>query len=262
MIDKLREEWNQFIDIIKQLDRQTVFVMTLTGFLIVLQFSLGSRSFFRREIAPLWFDESLHALLAWGWWFSIQGVLGFVVPVLCLLFIFKRKPSEIGLGLGDWQLASLLASCYLVLVCIGTWVLSDSQSFQTHYPHHQPAAFDWGIFAIYELLFLFYWIGWEYLWRGFMIFGTRHTLGIYAIFVQAVPFAALHVSKPLPEALLSVIGGIALGALVWRCRSFWIAVPIHAAQMIILDFWCTLRLRTGVDGVGLDALVQVFREWL
>jgi hypothetical protein len=52
---------------------------------------------------------------------------------------------------------------------------------------------------------------------------------------------------------------VALGALVWRARSFWIAVPIHAAQMMILDLWCSLRTRTGVRGVGLDALLDLLR---
>ena len=254
------KEWRYLQELVRKFDGQTVFVMTMAGLMIVLQFSLGSRSFFRREIAPGLFDESLHGLLGWGWWFSIQGITGFVLPVLCLILIFKKKPAEIGLGLGDWKLASLLAACYIPLVIVGTWILSDSVSFQTQYPHYQPAAFNWTYFWIYELLFIFYWIGWEYLWRGFLLFGTAHSFGVHAIFVQMVPFAALHVDKPLPEAVLSIVGGIALGILVWRCRSFWIAVPIHAAQMLILDFWCSVRLRTRVSGIGFEELISIFNR--
>ena len=133
-------------------------------------------------------------------------------------------------------------------------------AFQEQYPHHTPATRDWSVFLIYEALFLFYWIGWEYLWRGFVLFGTAPTFGVHAIFVQTLPFAVLHVSKPWPEALLSIVGGIALGALVWRCRSFWIAVPIHAAQMMLLDFWCTLRVRTGASGIGLEAFFDLVAQ--
>jgi len=260
--NKLLHEWHWLKDTLKRTDRQTAFVLTMAGFLVVLQFAFGSRRFFRTEIGGLLSDTTHLELMSWGWWFSIQGITGFVIPVLLLLLIFKKKPSEIGLGLGDWKLASILAGLYLPLVVIGTWILSDGESFQRQYPHYHQAAFDWTLFLIYELLFLFYWIGWEYLWRGFMIFGTSHTFGFQAVFIQAVPFAALHVDKPLPEALLSVVGGIALGALVWRCRSFWIAVPIHAAQMMILDFWCSLRLRTEIEGIGIDSLIEIFRQWL
>ena len=260
--EKIHQEWRWLKEKAQTLDKQTTFVCTMTGFLVVLQFALGSRKFFREEIAPFITDQSLHGLFGWGWWFSMQGITGFLIPVCCLLILFKKRPSEIGLGLGDWKLASVLAGCYLPFVIIGTWILSDSASFQSHYPHYQQAAFNWTYFAIYELLFLFYWLGWEYLWRGFLLFGTAHTFGFHAIFVQMIPFAALHVDKPLPEALLSVVGGLALGALVWRCRSFWIAVPIHAAQMLILDFWCTLRLRTNVDGIGIDSLIDLLGAWL
>ncbi len=87
-----------------------------------------------------------------------------------------------------------------------------------------------------------------------MLFGTAHTFGVHAIFVQALPFALLHVDKPTIELGLSLLGGIVLGAVVWRCRSFWIAVPIHFIQMLALDFWCSLRIRTGASGFGLEAL--------
>lgn len=261
MKQRIRREGQRLRRAAQSLDHQTVFVMTMCVVLVIVQHTLGSRRFFRTELADL-FAPEWHDLLGWAWWFGIQGVTGFVLPVLALVGLFHRRPAQIGLGLGDWRLASLLALAYLPLVAVGTWILSNDTAFQAKYPHLQPAAFDWSLFLIYEALFLFYWIGWEYLWRGFVLFGTAHTFGLYAIFIQTVPFALLHIDKPLAEALLSIVGGIALGALVWRCRSFWIAVPIHAAQMLILDFWCSLRLRTGISGIGLDALARLFAAWL
>lgn len=221
-----------------------------------VQLTVGSRKVFRRSYADA-FPEAWHGLLEWGWWFGWQGITGFVVPVLFLVFLFRRRPSEIGLGLGDWKLALLLAGIYLPLMVAGTWVLSDGAGFQAQYPHLRSALADWRVFLVYEALFLFYWMGWEYLWRGFVLFGTAPTFGVYAIFVQMIPFALLHADKPLAEAFLSIAGGLALGALVWRCRSFWIAVPIHAFQMIMIDLWCTLRVRTGVSGIGPSALWEL-----
>lgn len=234
-----------------------MFVLVAAAAMVILQDAAGSRRLFRTELAD-YFPSSMRGILAWGWWFGMQGITGFILPAAALLLIFRRNPREIGLGLGDWRFATVIAVVYVPIVVVGTWFLSAGSDFQAQYPHYHPAALDWSVFVVYEALFLLYWIGWEYLWRGFMLFGTAHTFGVYAIFIQAVPFAALHLSKPLPEAVLSLIGGVALGALVWRCRSFWIAVPIHAAQMMILDFWCTLRIRTDVNGVGWDALWQMF----
>ncbi len=258
MRDRLRREWLALRHTLRRLDRQAVVVLVVATVLVLLQIQIGSRRFFRMELAGGFAPEDV-PLLSWAWWFGVQGVLGFVIPVLLLVFVFKRRPSEIGLGLGDWRLASLIAGLYLPLVAVGTWVFSADPAFQAQYPHLPLAAQDWQVFVIYELLFLFYWIGWEYLWRGFVLFGTAPAFGPLAIVVQMVPFAILHATKPPAEAYLSILGGLALGALVWRCRSFWIAVPIHAAQMLLIDFFCALRIRTGATGYGLAAFLDALR---
>ncbi|MDX1530018.1 MAG: CPBP family intramembrane glutamic endopeptidase [Rhodothermales bacterium] len=261
MRERLQREWDWLRAQFRKVDRQTAFVLVAAPALVLLQVQVGSRRFFRAELADAFAPEQV-PLLSWAWWFGVQGVTGFVLPVLALLLLFRRRPAEIGLGLGDWRLAGLIAGLYLPLVAVGTWVLSADPAFQADYPHLHSAARDWGVFLIYEALFILYWVGWEYLWRGFVLFGTARTFGFAAVFIQAVPFAILHADKPPAEAYLSILGGIALGALCWRVRSFWIAVPIHAAQMVILDFFCTLRIRTGVEGVGPGAFLQTLAAWL
>lgn len=257
-VETARREWRKLTTASGHLNRQVVFILVSAAVLLVIQFSAGSRGTFRTHLAPFFLEE-WRGVLSWGWWFTMQGVTGFVLPVLILTVLFKRRPAEIGLGAGDWRFALTVAGLYLPLVIIGTWFLSGQASFRSVYPHYGPAALDWRFFVAYELFYLFYWIGWEYLWRGFLLFGTAPVFGVHAVFVQMLPFAALHLNKPVPEALLSIAGAIALGALVWRCRSFWIAIPIHALQMLSLDLWCTLRTRTGITDTGLDAFFQILR---
>lgn len=262
MIDRLRGEWQALRASVVGLSpnaRRAAVVLVAATLLVLLHLQIGNRRFYRSTLDNvLGFADPEFG--AWAWWFGMQGVLGFVVPALILLVGFRWTPRQAGLGLGDWKLAGGLALAYVPLVVVGTWVLSDGAGFQAQYPHFFPAKSDWGIWLAYEALFLFYWFGWEYLWRGFVLFGTAPAVGApLAIVMQTVPFAILHAQKPPVEAYLSVLGGLALGALVWRCRSFWIAVPIHAAQMMALDFWASLRYRTGASGVGLDALAEALR---
>ncbi len=262
MIDRLRSEWQAIRAALAGLSpnaRRAATVLLAATVLVLFHLQVGNRRFYRTALGNvLGFEDPEFG--AWAWWFGMQGVLGFVVPALILVAGFRWRPRQAGLGLGDWRLAGGIALLYLPLVVIGTWVLSDGAGFQAQYPHYDPARTDWGAFLGYQALFLFYWMGWEYLWRGFVLFGTAPALGApLAIVAQTVPFAILHAQKPPAEAYLSVLGGLALGALVWRCRSFWIAVPIHAAQMVALDLWCTLRFRTGAAGTGWDALADALR---
>ncbi len=257
--ERLSSEWSAVRRTCATLDYQTAVVLTVAAIAVIFQMKWGSRSFFRSIISPN-LNIGATGLTAWGWWFISQGIWGFLVPVIILRLGFRRKWEEMGLGLGDWKFASVVAGLYVPIVLIGTWVLSASPDFQAQYPHLAEAKTDWSVFFIYESLFVFYWIGWEYLWRGFVLFGTAHRFGIYAILIQALPFAILHYQKPLPEAMLSIVGGIALGALVWRTRSFWIAVPIHALQMFSLDLLSTIRFRTGISDIGPEAFWELLQR--
>lgn len=239
-------------------DLQTIVILTSCVPLVFLQHYFGRNAFFTEHVAKFVPINGM-ALAGWAWWFISQGFFGFILPVLCLKYIFKQNRTEMGLGLGNWRFALLGCAIYLPIVAVATWFLSAGSDFQATYPHYAGAESSWVQFLLYEALFIFYWMGWEYLWRGYVLFGTQKTLGIYAVFVQMIPFALLHMDKPMAEAYLSILGGIALGVLCLYCRSFWIAVPIHAAQMLILDFWCSLRARSGGhSGVGFDSLWKVF----
>jgi hypothetical protein len=258
MMQRFTRESKQLWSALVALDRQTVVVLTMASVLGMWKYTFGSRAFFNRELGSSFgvADDGL-----WGWFylFGTQGLIGFMLPAAVLLLAFQRKPSEIGLGLGDWKLGLALLGLYVPLVAAGCWVLSAQESFQQKYPLNRDVSSDWGLFLAYELLFVFYWFGWEYLWRGFTLFGTAHTFGHWAIFIQMLPFAALHAQKPTAEAYLSILGGLVLGTVVWRCRSFWIAVPFHALQMLAIDLCCTLRLRSEVEGIGPGALIEAIR---
>ncbi|MCH7977168.1 MAG: CPBP family intramembrane metalloprotease, partial [Bacteroidetes bacterium] len=117
MINRLRREWQTFLAGARKLDRQMVVVLVAAVALVFLQLQFGNRRFFWDHISDA-VDPANQELFAWIWWFGIQGITGFVIPILILTLGFKRKPSEIGLGLGDWKLASTLALAYAVHVII------------------------------------------------------------------------------------------------------------------------------------------------
>src|SRR5690606_20405029 len=109
---RLSIEWRRFRRATARLDRQTVFVLVAAALLVILQDSLGSRRLFRTELAG-YFPTQARGILAWAWWFGMQGITGFILPAAALLFLFRRRPSEVGLGLGDWRFALRIAALYL-----------------------------------------------------------------------------------------------------------------------------------------------------
>jgi membrane protease YdiL (CAAX protease family) len=60
-----------------------------------------------------------------------------------------------------------------------------------------------------------------------MLFGYERKFGAHALWLQAVPFALVHIGKPEVETLSTIFGGLAFGWVAWRTRSFLYPFLIH-----------------------------------
>jgi membrane protease YdiL (CAAX protease family) len=69
--------------------------------------------------------------------------------------------------------------------------------------------------------------GWEFLFRGWLLFGYTRKFGPDALWLQAVPFALAHIGKPELETLSTIFGGFAFGWVAWRTKSFVYPLIIH-----------------------------------
>jgi membrane protease YdiL (CAAX protease family) len=100
---------------------------------------------------------------------------------------------------------------------------------------------NWTIFIIYEIGMFTYLFAWEFIWRGFMLFGLEEKFGYYSVFIQMIPFVILHNGKPELETFSAILGGIILGIVALRTRSFIYGVFIHFAIMLSIDLFSTIR---------------------
>ena len=160
-----------------------------------------------------------------------DGVLFYLAIPLVAVLSLRQNPLRWGLGIGRWRwtlgltLAGALCTAGLLLIAVRMPV------FQRYYALLGPPAgrlWPWvGIFVIDMFT-------WEFFFRAFMLFGLEPALGELAIYVQMVPFAIAHLGKPEVETLSSIAGGIAIGYVVQRCRSFWPAFLLHLAIALTL----------------------------
>jgi membrane protease YdiL (CAAX protease family) len=79
----------------------------------------------------------------------------------------------------------------------------------------------------YSLKTAAYMLGWEFIFRGFLLFGLRDKLKEGSILVQMIPFALLHLGKPAIETISTVFTGTYLGYVAYRGESYWPAFIMH-----------------------------------
>ena len=144
-----------------------------------------------------------------------------ILPLIVILFVFQENPMDYGLRLGDWKAGLIItAAAILISAPILYWAVKVSSALQIFYAERFTSLFYFPILV--EL------IGWEFICRGFIIFGYEKKFGANTLWLQAVPFALAHLGKPSLETFSTLFGGFAFGWVAWRTRSVLYPFLIHS----------------------------------
>ncbi len=253
----LRNELKDLSRAIKTLDRKSVIIFICIAILQTVSWYFTSRRFFRNNFfEEFQFNPNVY-LIEYLYWFFGDFFTFFLFPVLIIRFLFKDQIKNYGLKLGDYNTGIKISFIFLCIMIPLVWFASSFPQFSSTYPHLADARKSWPIFLIFEFGMIVYMFAWEFIWRGFMLFGLESKFGYYAVLIQTVPFVILHNGKPVFETFGSIIAGIALGILAFRTRSILYCVAAHYGVMFSIDFISALRYRSGEYGVGLNSLVKV-----
>lgn len=158
-----------------------------------------------------------------------QFGLFFLVPVVVMVLGFRERPSTYGLGIGKWRtgLKFLLVVCPILAVSLW-FVLKQSSLQQWYQMRHDDSLAKIILWNGVEMF------GWEYFCRGLLLFGLARAIGPGpAIFLQALPFAYLHIGKVEIEAMSTILSGPAFGYVAWKSQSFLYAWFIHWFMLVL-----------------------------
>ncbi|MBI9045757.1 MAG: CPBP family intramembrane metalloprotease [Anaerolineaceae bacterium] len=152
--------------------------------------------------------------------FNSRVILFLLIPLFIIIFIFRESPTQYGFQLGDWKTGIALTIASIVIISPLIWFFSR-QDFQLegYYLRYLSPHIAWDMFR--DL------IGWEFLFRGWVLFSYARRYGPDALWLQAVPFAIAHIGKPEIETLSTIFGGFVFGWIAYRTRSFLYPFLIH-----------------------------------
>ncbi len=144
-----------------------------------------------------------------------------VIPLLIIVLVFRDRPSEYGFALGNWRQGLKWTVLVIVPAIPVLYLAGRTPAMTEYYARIERGPIEVLLTAGLDL------VGWEFLFRGFILFGLLQAIGPSAIVLQAVPFALAHLGKPELETMSTIFGGILFGWVAWRGRSFVYPFLLH-----------------------------------
>jgi len=155
--------------------------------------------------------------------FWISSIIYFgLLPILTILIFLRKNPLDFGLRIGKYRVWILWVVVFLSIAVPILYLSSDISSVQGYYRTHRNSEF-----LTYTWQMAVYMLGWEFLFRGFLLFGLKDKFNEGSILIQMIPFVLLHFGKPEIETASTIFTGILWGYICYRGKSFWPAYIMH-----------------------------------
>ena len=219
-------------------NRKPTFILLWAPIVLTTWKYYGTKPFYLDQLASRFAFGGNPAQAAELFTFAMSFLLLGLFSILFIKLLFKEPLADFGLGLGDWRFALKAISVLVPVMAIVAYPSSKDPQFLAEYPLFKGAAASAGAFAFHALAYLFFYIGWEIFFRGFMQFGLRESLGDWnAILVQTALSCVVHIGKPSGEIYSSVLGGLMWGILAFRTRSLMTNIVTHWMLGVSLDLY-------------------------
>lgn len=218
--------------------RKPTLILLLAPVLLTVFKYYGNKDFFISILAGSSVSIQDPELFAALYVFLSSFLLLGIIPLLVVRWIFKEPLSSYGIQKGDavfgWKAVFVMAPIMLV----ATWPSAQMSDFLAEYPLYAGAGSSPGQFVFHAISYLFFYLGWEFFFRGFMLFGLKGALGEWnSILVQTLTSCLLHIGKPDGEIFSSILAGIVWGIVVFRSRSLLYVLIVHWLLGVALDFF-------------------------
>lgn len=231
------EKFLEDIDYNKK-DINVYYILLMTPLFLSLYWYFGSIRGFG-EFFPAMKENTLFDLYGAIYHYSFFFFFMFIIPVVFIKFGMKKSLKEFGFGFGDIKFGLIFLCIIIPVIVIVIYFSAKMPDIQKEYPISKIILTRHDLILWHELSYIiFYYIAWEFFFRGFMLFGLKDRFGGFnAILIQTIASCMIHLGKPSAETITSILYGVVFGAIALRTRSIWYVLIAHIVTGILTDLF-------------------------
>lgn len=221
--------------------------LAATGILVavvtlLLEFYGWQRPFMQMAVPVFGLDNlDRNELVLLSQVYTSASFLLLLVIVPCVFHLVAPLPGPNPYGLSTANFGANMTRYYpLLLIMLPiVWIACGTPNFNEFYPLYKPETL--AMFFVYEAIYLTQFFAVEFFYRGYCLFRFERIAPGVAVFIMVIPYALLHIHKPFPEAMGSIVAGLVLGTLALKSRSIWPGVLTHCTVAFSADFFSLWR---------------------
>lgn len=160
-----------------------------------------------------------------------------------ILLLLRENPLSCGLGPGDVRKGLRWTAVLGVATVLACLVLAQVPELRFYYSPPRWGAGRLDVMVQAEGRRVVQLVGWEFLFRGFLLFPLQGLLGAAGNVVQASLCALAHLHKPGLELYGSFVFALVMGRLALAARSIWYGFLLHWILGFALELFSYLAQR-------------------
>lgn len=209
--------------------------------LVTIKIYQGDQQFYADHLANPDHAPAVHDWFRWLYHHLASLLLWAIIPMILVKAWLRGNLRDYGWQLGDWRFGLKATLIAVIVMPIPVYISSLNPEHREWYPLTTLATASAGYFALWGLSYLPHYIGWEFLFRGFVGMGMKKYYGaIGATGIQVIITTLLHIGKPMGETWGAAIGGVYLGWLCYRTGSVWYAIAFHFYLGMLNTWLCSI----------------------
>lgn len=163
-------------------------------------------------------------------------IMGFIPGILAFT-LFSLNPADAGLKFGDNNAYWYLFGIPVIIVWIN-YFLANNPATIRRYPEMRFAEWNKAKFAALIFGWTIYLLGYEFLFRGLLLFSVYHSFGLFvSLVVNTIIYSLVHFYKGKSEMLGAIPFGVLLCSLAFLTNSIILPFLVHLSLALSTDFF-------------------------